>query len=655
MPKIAEYEAPDGRIFEMEVDDDVTLEQAQQMGDEQYRQYLKSQPSDGADELAKHDARMKKEYEESGAGMVLEPILRMGSEIAATGIGGIAGIGEIVRQALPGGQSDGEAPARVQQAVRDKIVLPPLSDIGTSPYNPINAAQNALSYAATLGGGTDLIAESIRGENPGPLRDATANFVGAAAPAAIGFGAPYLAGKARPYVSNIVGKIMEPHLNRATAITKRAMGDNPTAIQNIRDYAATGRNDITASQAAGPTQSRAFPALEEIVSRHPDFVDSYGNMRLAQEGWRRGLVDKLAGGRTQEGSITAQGVQNAALNAKLDPVRQDIMDRANAHVPIMKANNEKITTLKEVGASKKVIDLVTRELEKNVPPNAITAKPFLEQISRTKGEFSPSIRPHVEAVLNDLGGRISAAEKANGGYLTAQDIHQLRQAGISDAIETAMKGADTKVKGDVSRALRKFKPLSDDVINKATGTKEWSDYLRNFAKGKRVIEKMEIAQKMQKASDKNLADFGRGDSPDTLESVFGPGNNSHDLGKKMGRQAEAYREITRQLDRDSMLSGYAKEGDIAATQILAEGGHWPRIPNMLKPGIALTNAAGDIIKTGINKRIHQDIGRAMLTPQALLDLWDRAPYLSPTAEMLLNPTSNTVLTQGGLMSGDDNR
>lgn len=604
----------------------------------------------------------------------VEPIAQVASGLGASVLGNLGAINTVatgIADSVTGfNVYEDKDPEEVRRRIQEKFTYQPRTEIGQSPYHPVNVAMKALG---AVGAGVDSVVklgtDPLRGDPTqyAPYRQGAANFVEAAAPEALGYiGAKYGAPLTKRVVDNVTEQVMGRHFVNARKIIDDSLGQDSFARRRIGEAVRQGNpgNLTTAQAAVHEGLDPSFAALERLAASNPTAGANLNSARVLQSNQMTKELQKMAGGISIEDALRAQKGAKVAANSILEPVAKNALSQADDFTKVHQAAKIKLDNAKAnlamkgsstpmservaaVKAAQKELDSLPRLTP--LTPDAVFAK--MDDIT---GQFSPGIRPHIEKVSNNLLANIKKAADANGGVLRADDIRQLRKSAVNDAIEVSLKGVDTTVKSDIVRAMSDLKPTLDNMIENAGGT-GWKGYNAAYSARMREISRMKVAEaalrKLKAGDKKGVADVGRGDAPEVLESAFGTGN--FEL-SRTGTDAANYKLMTEYLDNETMLSSLADQGNPAIRQIIKNNRMVGKFPNPLDPAIAIINklkGAGDVV---INQKTLEEAAKAMQSPQNYVELMARKPITADTLRFLNNPNlpAASVLIGQGMMSAE---
>jgi hypothetical protein len=257
---------------------------------------------------------------------------------------------------------------------------------------------------------------------------------------------------------------------------------------------------------------------------------------------------------------------------------------------------------------------------------------------------TPGLRAssNMTKVLQSIRDDIANLTEKGGGVIDAHDLYTLRKEGINERIMQVLGQTDPKISAKVTRkTLEEVRPLIDDAIEKAGGT-GWKDYLKTYSQGMQAIDQKAMAAEAAKLF-KNAPDqyvrLVRGNNPDAVEAIFGPG--SYDIFKEMGSKMPTLEKLASNIER----TGAMKEAATAGTETLgkAVGGDSFRLrfPSLLNRATTAANLTLDILEKRLDRKIFAELQKGMLSGKSALEMLDTLPAAekSKALRALTDPSS----------------
>jgi len=471
---------------------------------------------------------------------------------------------------------------------------------------------------------------------------------------------------------------------KAGKISREVAGDR---IGAIRAALAAAPDDLTAAQAAAGVQKNAFQALGAFASKTDDIslklkqqasddlallqrMAEGGNetearaayeasinrlnqltqdMRnvelgaanqaaqtinqLAPQAQQRqaGMVNALRGGIPVGPPLPGQAVispateaaQQAATAAKGKPGfltagtrSQEWQETSDIFADIAKQRRAEAGFLeRQIGSLE---DYGLRPLDAGGITAAIDAK-----LATPGLRASSNMTKVLEAVKDDIANLTAKG----GGVIDAHDLYTLRKEGINERIMQILGQTDPKISAKVTRSvLQEVRPLIDDAIEKAGGT-GWRDYLKTYAQGMQAIDQKAMAAqaaKLFKDSPQEYVRLVRGNNPDAVETIFGPG--SYDIFKEMGSKMPTLEKLAVGVERTKQMGEAATAGAEKFTSVVEDiGRSFPRLPSLLRRDVTIGNVTFDELEKRLNKKVALKLQEGMLSGKSALEMLNTLP------------------------------
>jgi hypothetical protein len=258
---------------------------------------------------------------------------------------------------------------------------------------------------------------------------------------------------------------------------------------------------------------------------------------------------------------------------------------------------------------------------------------------------TPGIRAssNVVKVLEAVKDDIANLTQKGGGVIDAHDLYTLRKEGINERIQQIMGQTDPKISAKVTRrVLEDVRPLIDDAIEKAGGT-DWRNYLKTYSQNMQAIDQKAMAAdaaKLFKDSPQEYVRLVRGNNPDAVEAVFGPG--SYDIFKEMGSKMPTLEKLASGIERTAGMETAARAGkDELAEAIERAGRTFPRIRNTLNPKITFANLTMDELEGRLGPKVAAKLKSGMVSGKSALEMLNALPSVerSKVLRMLNDPST----------------
>lgn len=252
--------------------------------------------------------------------------------------------------------------------------------------------------------------------------------------------------------------------------------------------------------------------------------------------------------------------------------------------------------------------------------------PVVQRIDTTLN--TPGIRASTDVtrVMSLLKDDLLTLAERNGGVIDAHDLYTLRKEGVAQRVRDVLKQDDPKAAAKVTAAVvDKFRPLIDNAIEQAGGT-GWRQYLDTYSKGMDVIARKQMAAQaldMFKGNPQDYVRLVRGDNPDAVEAIFGPGRYS--IFKEMTAEMPTLDKVARIVEVDKLAAEKAAGGRGELAQILEANRAKLRLPNWFSPTITAANMRLADVEKRVDKKTIDMIRKAAESNQGMIDLLDGLP------------------------------
>ena len=257
---------------------------------------------------------------------------------------------------------------------------------------------------------------------------------------------------------------------------------------------------------------------------------------------------------------------------------------------------------------------------------------------------TPGLRAssNMTKILSAVKDDILGLAKINGGVIDANDLYTLRKEGINERIMQILGQTDPKVSAKVTRSvLEQVRPLIDDAIEKAGGT-GWRDYLKTYATNMQAIDQKAMAAEAAKLFENSPQEYMRlvrGNNPDAVEAIFGPG--SYDIFKEMSSKMPTLEKVASNIQRTGEMKEAATAGTEKLGEIISADSFRLRFPSLLNRTTTAVNLTLDILEKRLDKKIFAELQKGMLSGKSALEMLDTLPAAekSKALKALANPES----------------
>jgi hypothetical protein len=258
---------------------------------------------------------------------------------------------------------------------------------------------------------------------------------------------------------------------------------------------------------------------------------------------------------------------------------------------------------------------------------------------------TPGLRAssNMTKVLQAVKDDIANLTEKGGGVIDAHDLYTLRKEGINERIMQILGQTDPKISAKVTRSvLQEVRPLIDDAIEKAGGT-GWRDYLKTYSQNMQAIDQKAMAAqaaKLFKDSPQEYVRLVRGNNPDAVEAIFGPG--SYDIFKEMGNKMPTLEKLASNIEREGAMKEAATAGAERLSAVIQNMGRsFPRLPNTLNVKTTLANLTLEDLEKRLGPKVAAKLQEGMVSGKTALEMLNILPAAERKGllRILINPST----------------
>ena len=471
----------------------------------------------------------------------------------------------------------------------------------------------------------------------------------------------------------------------AAEIIRQTLGDQVEPATLALAKARPGITAVQALQEAG-IDADPFMALGKLAEKM-DTGTAYRLLKESQELAQTNQLAAMVGGNTQTAARESQNVARNALTERTVPMMntelgaantaRDVMQRLeptlnlrqDSMVDALQGQGRAATDAAQAGVRAEAgapgfLTQRTRAAESDVLADTMGVikaqrgdeAAFIQKqidsladyglkpidtsniVSGIKAKLNdPTIGPSDvnQAVLSKVINKIEEWTAKGGGIIDAKSLYAIRKDAVGEEIARLYPNADAKQQARfAAKLLTEIKPAIDDAIVDAGGT-GWRRYLQTYETGMKEIDQQKLAAlslEKFKGSKEEFIKLVRGNNPDAVEDIFGPG--SFNIFKEMGRKSGQLEDIASQLERDIKVSDRAAAGV----------GGLARIMGMSEKQIGRIPAFFSVTATTINKTL--DVLEGKVTDQVkqlIVDGMKNGKSVSELIKVLPSKDRNVVL------------
>jgi len=251
----------------------------------------------------------------------------------------------------------------------------------------------------------------------------------------------------------------------------------------------------------------------------------------------------------------------------------------------------------------------------------------------------PSIGPSdvSSSVLTTVANKIQEWTARNGGVIDAEALYKIRKEAVNEAIAAKLNGNDPKASAKyTAELLGQIRPLIDTAIEKAGGT-GWRNYLKTHEIGAQEINIQKLyseAADMYRTNKQGFVDLIKGNNPDAVEKIFGPGSfniltealkNEMRAGPAMnvGEKLKSLQKIAADIERDKSITEAANRGRNALD--IKKLGFSEKIPGFVGFMTAVVKKVGQTLEGKVETKITETIINGLKNGKSANELLDTLP------------------------------
>jgi hypothetical protein len=533
--------------------------------------------------------------------------------------------------------------------------------------------------ATTLGGrAADIATRAAGGAVVGGTTAALINPEEAGTGAAIGAAAPFVLPVVGKYVAIGGGKIIDAFTGKlapvkAGKVAREMAGD---AISQIRAANNLAPIDINAAQAAAGIDNDVYQAFLDFYAGK-DKSSYFRVLKDTQKADQLNRLAQLAGGANLTENITSIKQGKNALNQLMTPIREAELGAANIGARTglpLQAEADRLAAA-ATGKVQDVRRFTAAQGRAVTPDSSVLASDY--QLSKLAGKADEvaaqaaegsirfgeaarfkqaavdslaayGLKPlKSDAILSKLPGILRNPEFAgndviegavksfgddvtkwtkSGGVIDAFALDSLRKNSINAAIDKLRPNLDqTSKKNLAAKVLGQLKQPIINAIEEAGGT-GYGQYLGDFAANAQLIDRRKLAGAALDMFNRSPDEFTRlvkGNNPDAVEAVFGPG--SFNVFKEMGADIRPMQQIADELTRDLNIKGQVKSGRLALGLEDQFGNPSELIPGFVGYKTAIAKKVAQILTGKVNEKAQRLLSEGARTGKSMNEILNTFP------------------------------
>ena len=559
--------------------------------------------------------------------------------------------------------------------------------------------------ATTLGGrAADIATRAAGGAVVGGTSAALLNEEEAGKGAAIGAAAPFVLPVVGKYVAIGGGKIIDAFTGKlapvkAGKVAREMAGD---AIGQIRAANNLAPIDVNAAQAAAGIDNDVYQAFLDFYAGK-DKSSYFRVLKDTQKAAQLNRLAQLAGGPNLTENIESIKQGKNVLNQLMTPIREAELKAANigSEVGIPLQTEADRLAAAATGKVQDVRRFTAAQGRAITPDSSVLASDY--QLSKLAGKADEvaaqaaegsirfgeaarfkqaavdsleayGLKPlKSDAILSKLGGILRNPEFAgndviegavkgfgddvvkwtkSGGVIDAFALDSLRKNSVNAAIEKLRPGLDqTSKKNLAAKVIAQLKAPIINAIEEAGGT-GYGQYLGDFAANAQLIDRRKLAGAALDMFNRSPDEFTRlikGNNPDAVEAVFGPG--SFNVFKEMGADIRPMQQIADELTRDLNIKGQVKSGRLALGLEDQFGNPSELIPGFVGYKTAIAKKVAQILTGKVNDKAQRLISEGARTGKSMNEILNTFPAEERIKALKIlenNPEFQRLITPGAI-------
>jgi hypothetical protein len=502
-------------------------------------------------------------------------------------------------------------------------------------------------------------------------------LVGGVLPTVAPTAAKYIAIGAGKFVDAVTGNLANV---KAGDIARQAAGDS---INQIRAANGVAPLDINAAQAAYGIDNDVYQAFLGFVSGK-DKSSYYRVLKDTQKTDQLNQLARLAGGPSLTENLTSVKEFKNALNNLMTPIRETELIASNiAGTTGAKLEQEaralgqvatdKVQDVRRfVAAGDRASDLATQNVVERGLPTSTARYTYIGELADKADEVASKaaegslifgqaaqfkqaafdslaangLKPlTAKSVVDRVNGILRNPEFAgndeikasvkklnkdifewtnNKGIIDGFALDSLRKNSVNAAINKLHPGLDQAAKKNL--AAKVMADLKNPIINaiEEAGGTGYGQYLRDYAANAQLIDRRKFAGKALEMFDTSPDEFIRlvkGNNPDAVEKVFGPG--SFNIFKEMGADIKPMQQIADELTRDIKLAEQAKAG--AKALGFEDESFAKKIPGFVGVKTAVLKQVIRAVEDKVNSKTIEVLANAAKSGKSMNEILDTLP------------------------------
>ena len=456
--------------------------------------------------------------------------------------------------------------------------------------------------------------------------------------------------------------------NPALQTLAQVTGTDARWTEALRRATTQKEIDDLAALAGGETQTAAITAQREAKARLNADTRQQRDIPLSQAGIfntrGRALEQELADASAEASTAVEDVRRFTAVQGRVDDWMRNWAKQGFGPATTREARNrvnlagkaEEVATQRagqslESGearweAQQRLASLKAAGLEPLRPDSVLS---YIRQASTDPNiagnKQIQQVYKQVEAMLDDWVNQ--------NGDISPEALYSIRKFGVSSIVDDLLGSQSQQAKKKFAAGvIAKLNPVIDRAIE-AAGGKGWTQYTKNYAAGMRKIEQQKFAAdalEMYNTNPKGFVDLVKGNNPDAIEAVFGPG--SYDIAQEMGANMGVLKKVAGQVERRTEAARLASVGADELKKYASETSSRFYLPNLLSRPAAIANQVVRLLEGRIDRKTLDLLAEGFKKGKSLEELLNVVPFKERVTVM--NTLKNSAIYQPGALTTTTN-
>ena len=334
--------------------------------------------------------------------------------------------------------------------------------------------------------------------------------------------------------------LLTPELAAATRIASASKQGGP--LLTVAQQRAAGQNRMRQVISGGETQTKAVGNIATTKKALQDETKILRDQNL-------GLADV---GRLQIVPAEKDAAAAAAMAKELENSARRLTGASKyfEDSPMFTSGADQAT----YSAERAFADARSKEeVAANLRAQGLAPLDISQVVSNLRAEADKAqfVSPDRYKILSEFANNLQRRAEKFGNTIDAEGLYLARRE-MGAFVSSILGTSDPKaLRAGTSQLVAAAQQPIDDAIEAAGGA-GWKNYLNTFAEGMKGIERQQFQRELAKLPEARFAKVMKGEDPDFVESILGPGRydinvemQGADLAtaNKLGRDIEAQRAV----------------------------------------------------------------------------------------------------------------